>query len=80
MHGPFYLVLGRLPSLPVDIMFQHPLTNDTVVIQSDLVSHLKNDQHQAAQIVQKNNLREQTRHAKLYNQSIAHLLSLETEC
>lgn len=63
--APFYLVFGRIPHLPVDVMFQHPLTNDAVVSYSDIVSHLKKDLHKAAQIVQRNTLRKQTRHASL---------------
>ncbi|XP_043953759.1 uncharacterized protein LOC122820426 [Gambusia affinis] len=65
--APFYLVFGRIPRLPVDVMFQHALNNDIVVNYSDFVSHLKKDLHEAAQIVQKNSLKEQTRHANLYN-------------
>lgn len=65
--APFYLVFGRIPRLPIDVMFQHALTNDTVVNYSDFVSHLKKDLHEAAQIVQKNSLKGQTRHARLYN-------------
>lgn len=68
--APFYLVFGRIPHLPVDMMFQDALTNDTVVSYSDFVSHLKKDPHEAAQIVQKNSLKEQTRHAKIYNHKI----------
>lgn len=65
--APFYLVFGRIPRLPVDVMFQHAVTNDAVVSHSDFVSHLKKDLHEAAQIVQRNSLKEQTRHTKLYN-------------
>ncbi|KAK0130982.1 Retrovirus-related Pol polyprotein from transposon 412 [Merluccius polli] len=68
--APFYLVFGRIPRLPVDVMFQHALTSDTVVSHSDFVSHLKKDLHDAAQIVQRNSLKEQTRHAKLYNRKV----------
>ncbi|KAK0137580.1 Retrovirus-related Pol polyprotein from transposon 412 [Merluccius polli] len=68
--APFYLVFGRIPRLPVDVMFQHALTSDTVVSHSDFVSHLKKDLHEAAQIVQRNSLKEQTRHAKLYNRKV----------
>ena len=68
--APFYLVFGRVPRLPVDVMFQHGLTNDTVVSHSDFVSHLRKDLHEATQIVQRNSLKEQTRHAELYNRRV----------
>lgn len=68
--APFYLVFGRIPRLPVDVMFQHALTNDAVVTHSDFVSHLRKDLHEAAQIVQRHSLKEQTRHAKLYNRKV----------
>jgi hypothetical protein len=68
--APFYLVFGRIPRLPVDVMFQHALTSDTVVSHSDFVSRLRKDLHEAAQIVQRNSLKEQTRHAKLYNRKV----------
>lgn len=68
--APFYLLFGRIPRLPVDIVFQHALANDAVVSHSDFVSHLKKDLQEAAQIVQRNCLKEQTRHAKLYNRKV----------
>ena len=46
--APFYLVFGRIPRLPVNVMFQHALTSETVVSHSDFVSHLKKDLGEAA--------------------------------
>lgn len=65
--APFNLVFGRIPHLPIDVMFQHALANDGVATHSDFVFHLRKDLHEATQTVQKHSLKEQTRHAKLYD-------------
>nr|XP_021332419.1 uncharacterized protein LOC110439844 [Danio rerio] len=68
--APFYLMFGRVPRLPIDVMFQHVLRNDTVVKYSDFVSRLKCDLSEAAKIAQKHTSTEQARHARIYNRKV----------
>lgn len=64
-------MFGRIPRLPIDVIFQHALNDHTdLVSHLEFVTQLKRDLSEAAQIVQKNTLREQTRHAKLYNRKV----------
>uniref|UniRef100_A0AAR2KZM2 Integrase catalytic domain-containing protein n=1 Tax=Pygocentrus nattereri TaxID=42514 RepID=A0AAR2KZM2_PYGNA len=68
--APFFLMFGRVPRLPIDVMFQHVLENDRVVSHHEFVQHLRRDLSEAAQIARKHALGEQDRHAKLYNRKI----------
>ncbi|RXN38043.1 Retrovirus-related Pol polyprotein from transposon 412 [Labeo rohita] len=68
--APFYLMFGRVPRLPIDVMFQHVLRDDTVVRYSDFVSRLKCDLGEAAKIAQKHSSTEQARHARIYNRKV----------
>ncbi|KAJ8355218.1 hypothetical protein AAFF_G00085100 [Aldrovandia affinis] len=52
--APFYLMFGRVPRLPVDVMFHHVLEDANVVSHHEFVHHLKRDLSEAAQIAQKN--------------------------
>ncbi|KAJ8375571.1 hypothetical protein SKAU_G00061510 [Synaphobranchus kaupii] len=65
--APFYLMFGRIPRLPIDVMFQHVLPNDTIVSHQEFVTKLKRDLNEAALIAQRHSLREQVRHSKLYD-------------
>ena len=62
----FFLILGRIPRIPVDVMFQHALPNDAVVGHSDFVLRLKRDLSKAA-IARQNSWTEQARQARNYN-------------
>ncbi|KAJ8333555.1 hypothetical protein SKAU_G00415630 [Synaphobranchus kaupii] len=68
--APFYLMFGRVPRLPVDIMFHHVLENPNVVGHHEFVHHLKKDLSEAAWIAQQNAIGEQDRHAKIYNRKV----------
>lgn len=68
--APFYLMFGRVPRLPVDIMFHHVLENTNVISHSEFVQHLKRDLNEAAQIAQQHAIGEQTRHAEIYNRKV----------
>ncbi len=68
--APFYLMFGRVPRLPIDVMFQHVLRDETVVKYSDFVSRLKSDLGEAANIAQKHSSVKQARHARIYNRKV----------
>ena len=68
--APCYLMFGRVPRLPVDVMFQNVLADTSVVDRLTFVSQLKKDLSEAARIAQKHSLRDQTRHANLYNSKV----------
>lgn len=68
--APFYLMFGRVPRLPVDILFQSVLSDEVVVDHTEFVSRLRRDLREAMQIAQKHSQREQARHAKLYNRKV----------
>ncbi|KAL0152835.1 hypothetical protein M9458_051856, partial [Cirrhinus mrigala] len=68
--APFYLMFGRVPRLPVDVLFQNVLLNEDVVDYKDFVSKLRKDLREAAHIAQMNTLKEQERHGKLYNRKV----------
>ncbi len=68
--APFNLMFGRVPRLPIDVMFQHTLSDETAVKYSDFVSRLKRDLSEAANIAQKHSSVEQARHAMIYNRNV----------
>lgn len=68
--APFYLMFGRIPRLPIDIMFQHVLCDDRVVSHHEFVTTLRRDLSTAAEIARKHSLREQNRHTILYNRKV----------
>ncbi|KAJ8360154.1 hypothetical protein SKAU_G00166790 [Synaphobranchus kaupii] len=65
--APFFLMFGRIPRLPVDVVFQHALPNGAVVDHREFVSRLKHDLSEAARIAQQNSRTEQARQARNYN-------------
>lgn len=68
--APFYLMFGRVPRLPVDILFESVLSDQVAVDHNEFVSRLKKDLREAVQIAQRHSRKEQTRHAKLYNRKV----------
>ena len=68
--APFYLMFGRVPRLPVDVLFQTVVSDDVVVDHNEFVSRLKKDLREAVQIAQRHSQKEQTRHARLYNRKV----------
>ena len=65
--APFYLMFGRVPRLPVDVLFQTVLSDNVVVDHNEFVSRLKKDLCEA---VKRHSQKEQTRHARLYNSKV----------
>lgn len=65
--APFFLMFGRIPRLPVDVLFQHTVPSDAVVSHREFVSNLKRDLSEAARIACENSRTEQARQARNYN-------------
>ncbi|XP_047670019.1 uncharacterized protein LOC125141245 [Tachysurus fulvidraco] len=68
--APFFLMFGRVPRLPIDVLFQNVLLNEDVVDYKDFVSKLKKDLREAAHIARMHTLKEQKRHGRLYNRKV----------
>lgn len=68
--APFFLMFGRVPRLPIDIMFQHVRQDDKVVGRTEFVSRLRQDLSAAAEIARNHSRQEQARHALLYNRRV----------
>ncbi|KAL3999269.1 calcium/calmodulin-dependent serine protein kinase [Sarotherodon galilaeus] len=65
--APFFLIFGRIPRLPVDVVFQHVLPDGAVVDHSEFVAHLKRDLSEAARIARQNSRIAQAQQAKNYD-------------
>uniref|UniRef100_A0A8C5H551 Gypsy retrotransposon integrase-like protein 1 n=1 Tax=Gouania willdenowi TaxID=441366 RepID=A0A8C5H551_GOUWI len=68
--APFFLMFGRVPRLPIDIMFQHVLQDDKVVSRNEFVTQLRKDLSEASRIAREQSRQEQARHARLYNRRV----------
>jgi len=65
--APFYLMFGRIPRLPVDVMFSSVERDDVVIDYDVYVKRLRNDLKEALILAQKNAEASQRRQADLYN-------------
>ncbi len=63
-------MFGRVPRLPIDVLFQNVLLNEDVVDYKDFVSKLRKDLREAAHIARMHTLKEQERHGRLYNRKV----------
>lgn len=68
--APFFLMFGRVPRLPIDVLFQNVLLNEDVVDYKDFVSKLRKDLQEAAHIARIHTLKEQEQHGRLYNRKV----------
>lgn len=68
--APFYLMFGRVPRLPVDVVFQHVLSNISVVDHREFVAKLRRDLAEAARIAREHSRSEQARQAENYNRRV----------
>uniref|UniRef100_A0A3P9PXQ3 Integrase catalytic domain-containing protein n=1 Tax=Poecilia reticulata TaxID=8081 RepID=A0A3P9PXQ3_POERE len=66
-YAPFYLMFGRVPRLPVDIMFNHVLNDSAVVNYDSYVESLFSSLKSAVEIAQKHSLAEQRHQSHQYN-------------
>uniref|UniRef100_A0A3Q3L803 Integrase catalytic domain-containing protein n=1 Tax=Mastacembelus armatus TaxID=205130 RepID=A0A3Q3L803_9TELE len=66
-YAPFQLMFGRIPKLPVDVMFKQVLHDPVVVDHSSYVRTLLSHLHEAAGVAQKHAVKEQDKQAQGYN-------------
>lgn len=75
--APFYLMFGRVPRLPVDLLFKNVLHDDTVCDYDAYVKSLLDDLRCAMVLAQKNSTAEQRHQCDQYNKRVrGHPLSL----
>lgn len=60
-------MFGRVPRLPVDVMFRQVLHDPVVVDYDSYVSTLMSHLHEAADIAQRHAIKEQDKQARGYN-------------
>lgn len=66
----FQVMLGRVPRLPVDIMFKQVLRDPVLVDYSSYVKTLKSHLHEAVSITQQHTVKEQQKQAKHYDRKV----------
>lgn len=69
-YAPFQLMFGRIPRLPVDVMFKQVLNDPVVVDFKSYAKTLMSYLHEAASIAQKHSTKEQDKQAEGYNRRI----------
>ncbi|KAF1377084.1 hypothetical protein PFLUV_G00218260 [Perca fluviatilis] len=69
-YAPFQLMFGRIPRLPVDMMFKQVLHDPVVVDYKSYVKTLMSHLHEAARIAQTHAVREQDKQAQGYNRKV----------
>lgn len=69
-YAPFHLMFGRVPRLPVDVMFKQVLRDPVVVDHSCYVKTLMSHLHEAANIAQQHTVKEQQKQARGYNRKV----------
>lgn len=69
-YAPFYLMFGRIPRLPVDVLFRSVLHDPAVTSFDRYIATLTTDLKEAMAIAQDQAVKEQQRHAHLYNRKV----------
>lgn len=69
-YAPFYLMFGRIPRLPVDVLFRTVLNDSSVTSYDKYVESLTKDLREAMVVAQEHATKEQNRHARLYNRKV----------
>lgn len=69
-YAPFQLMFGRIPRLPVDVMFKQVLHDPVVVDHDSYAKSLMSYLHEAASIAQKHTAKEQQKQAEGYNRRV----------
>lgn len=69
-YAPFYLMFGRVPRLPVDVLFSTVFHDSAVMSYDKYVACLAVDLKEAMEVAQAHAGKEQRRHAQLYNRKV----------
>lgn len=69
-YAPFQLMFGRIPKLPVDVVFAQALHDPVIVDYGSYAKTLMSYLHEAACIAQKHTEKEQKKQAKNYNRKV----------
>uniref|UniRef100_A0A3B1KC70 Gypsy retrotransposon integrase-like protein 1 n=1 Tax=Astyanax mexicanus TaxID=7994 RepID=A0A3B1KC70_ASTMX len=69
-YAPFFLMYGRIPRLPVDILFKNVLNDPDISSYDRYVAGLAEDLKKAMLIAQEHANKEQNRQARLYNRRV----------
>lgn len=69
-YPPFYLMFGRIPRLPVDVLFRSVLHDPAVTNYDKYVACLTDDLKEAMVIAQDHAAKEKYRQAQLYNKRV----------
>ncbi|RXN32180.1 Retrovirus-related Pol polyprotein from transposon 412 [Labeo rohita] len=69
-YAPFQLMFGRIPKLPVDVIFGQVLHDPVIVDHGSYAKTLMSYLHEAARIAQKHTEKEQKKQAKSYNRKV----------
>uniref|UniRef100_A0A8C1HXU3 Gypsy retrotransposon integrase-like protein 1 n=1 Tax=Cyprinus carpio carpio TaxID=630221 RepID=A0A8C1HXU3_CYPCA len=69
-YAPLQLMFGRVPRLPVDVMFKQVSKDPVIVDYSSYVATLMSHLHKAAEIAQKHAVQEQRKQTKIYNRKM----------
>lgn len=68
--APFYLMFGRVPRLPVDIMFGSTLRDEDVVAHDTYIDSFQRDLREAVKIAQSNMTVAQRKQAREYDKTV----------
>ncbi|KAL0189247.1 hypothetical protein M9458_016346, partial [Cirrhinus mrigala] len=68
--APFYLMFGRVPRMPIDLMFQSVLRDKSVCDYDQYVKSLISDLQFAMSVAQKNSVQEQKHQSSQYNKRV----------
>uniref|UniRef100_A0A9J8BSI6 Gypsy retrotransposon integrase-like protein 1 n=1 Tax=Cyprinus carpio carpio TaxID=630221 RepID=A0A9J8BSI6_CYPCA len=69
-YAPFQLMFGRIPRLPVDVMFRQVLHDSVVVDHGTYLKSLMSYLHEAAEIARRHSEKEQRKQANGYNKKV----------
>lgn len=69
-YAPFFLMYGRVPRLPVDVMFHSVERDNDITDYDSYVKRMRDDLKEALQVAQINASAKQQRQAELYNKGV----------